>query len=129
MADWEGGQPAELSPEGKELDRRFRSAVADDLDTPTALKALNEAVSASIPDADKVTLLTSWDAVLGLDLGRLAREGFAVPEDVRHLVGERDEARGAKDFARSDEIRDRLAQMGWEVMDSPDGTRVRPLHR
>jgi cysteinyl-tRNA synthetase len=62
-----------------------------------------------------------------LDLTRLAREGFEVPDDVQRLVRERDEAREAKDFARSDDIRDRLTAMGWEVMDSPGGSRVRPL--
>jgi len=42
------------------------------------------------------------------------------------IVAERDEARRSKDFARSDEIRDRLTSMGWEVMDTPEGTKVRP---
>ena len=38
---------------------------------------------------------------------------------------EREEARAAKDFARADEIRDRLAEMGWEVRDSAEGPRPR----
>jgi len=42
------------------------------------------------------------------------------------LVAERDRARAEKDFARSDEIRDRLQAMGLEVMDTPEGTKVRP---
>ena len=42
------------------------------------------------------------------------------------LIAERDRARAAKDFARSDEIRDRLQAMGLEVMDTPEGTKVRP---
>ena len=129
MVDWGGGGGPELSPEPTELDRRFRAAIADDLDTPTTVKVLNETVSASIPDGNKVTLLTSWDDVLGLDLGRLAREGFDVPDDVQRLVREREDARVARDFARSDEIRDRLTEMGWEVMDSAEGSRVRPLRR
>jgi len=37
-----------------------------------------------------------------------------------------DAAREAKDYAKSDEIRDRLSAMGLEVMDTPEGTRVRP---
>jgi cysteinyl-tRNA synthetase len=84
-------------------------------------------VSSSIPDGDKYALLASWDRVLGLDLERLAREGFEVPDEVQALIEERDAARDAKDFARGDEIRDRLTSMGWEVMDTPDGTSVRPL--
>jgi len=127
MADWKAASGNGLSPEAKDLDQRFRDRVGDDLDMPGALVVVNETVSAEIPDADKYALLSSWDAVLGLDLERLAREGFEIPPDVQALVDERDEARAAKDFARSDEIRDRLTEMGWEVMDTDAGTRVRPL--
>ena len=41
-------------------------------------------------------------------------------------MAERDAARAAKDFATSDRIRDELDAMGLEVMDTPEGTRVRP---
>jgi cysteinyl-tRNA synthetase len=127
MADWSREERDGLGPEAKELDRRFREAVADDLDLPEAMVVLNEAVSADIPGADKYALLSSWDAVLGLDLERLAREGFETPEEVQALVDERDEARRARDFDRADAIRTRLIELGWEVMDTADGTRVRPL--
>jgi cysteinyl-tRNA synthetase len=45
---------------------------------------------------------------------------------MRTLVAERDAARVAKDYATSDELRDRLQAMGLEVMDTPEGTKVRP---
>jgi cysteinyl-tRNA synthetase len=127
MMEWAEAPRDGLTPEAKEIDRRFREAVSDDLDMPRAVTVLNEAVSADLPDGDKYALLASWDAVLGLDLERLAREGFQVPPDVQALLDERDSARAAKDFARADELRRRLTKMGWEVMDLPDGTAVRPL--
>jgi cysteinyl-tRNA synthetase len=128
MADWgSGGRPSELSETAQEFDRRFRDALADDLDLPTALVVLEEVRSArDVADGEKYTLLASWDQVLGLDLERLAREGFEIPQEIRALVSERDEARQAKDYARSDAIRNRLTAMGWEVMDTPEGTKVRP---
>jgi cysteinyl-tRNA synthetase len=127
MADWSTAVRSDgLSPSAKELDQRFREAVADDLDMPKAIEVLSETVSADVPDGDKYALLTAWDSVLGLDLERAVRQGSGgLPEDVQTLVGQRDEARAARDFARSDEIRDRLAAMGYEVMDTPGGTRVR----
>jgi cysteinyl-tRNA synthetase len=128
MAEWkaEGEPPAELPDDAAGLDRRFREAVADDLNMPQALVVLNEAVSSSVDGPAKYGLLAAWDRVLGLDLERDAREGFELPSDAQALVRERDEARSARDFARSDEIRDRLHSMGYEVMDTADGTRVRP---
>jgi cysteinyl-tRNA synthetase len=99
--------------------------VADDLDLPRALVVLNESVTAAIPDGEKAALFASWDEVLGLDLGREAREGFEPSDEVLRLIAERDEARAAKDFARSDGLRERLQAMGLEVMDTPEGTKVR----
>ena len=45
---------------------------------------------------------------------------------MRDLVRRRDEARAAKDFAQADAIRDQLTAMGLEVMDTPEGTKIRP---
>jgi cysteinyl-tRNA synthetase len=127
MAGWADAPRDGLSPEAKEVDGRFREAVGDDLDLPRAVTVVNEVVHGDLPDGERYALLASWDAVLGLDLERLAREGFEVPDEVRVLVEERDRAREDGDYARSDEIRDRLTAMGWEVMDTAEGTKVRPL--
>jgi cysteinyl-tRNA synthetase len=51
----------------------------------------------------------------------------AVPADVLSLVDERQAARKAKDFARSDAIRAELLAMGWEVGDSPQGPTIKPV--
>jgi len=64
--------------------------------------------------------------VLGLDLDREAIAGWEPTDEMRASMAERDAAREAKDYAKSDEIRDRLSAMGLEVMDTPEGTRVRP---
>ena len=42
--------------------------------------------------------------------------------EVEALIKARDEARAAKDWAKSDEARDKLLAMGIEIMDSPEGT-------
>ena len=125
VAEW-GPASADRSDPAEALDTRFRGAVADDLDLPRALVVLNETVGAPIPDGEKVGLLTTWDRLLGLDLGLLAREAFEPSDEALGLIAERDQARAARDFARSDEIRDRLQAMGLEVMDTPEGTKVRP---
>jgi cysteinyl-tRNA synthetase len=125
MAEW--GAPASSLSEGAlALDTRFREAIADDLNLPQALVVLNETVSADLPPAERAALLSSWDAVLGLDLGRDAREAWEPTPDMQALVAERDAARAARDFAKADELRERLQSMGLEVMDTAEGTRVRP---
>ncbi|MDP9243447.1 MAG: cysteine--tRNA ligase [Actinomycetota bacterium] len=126
MAEWAPASNG-LGDDATAFDRRFREAVADDLDMPSAAKVVNELVSSpAVPHGEKFKLLASWDEVLGLDLEREARNPYEMPEEVGELVRKRDEARARKDFAESDAIRDRLVAMGLEVMDTPDGTRVRP---
>ena len=124
-----GWDPAadDLGPAGKEFDSRFREALANDLDMPTAVRVVNDLDrSADVPSGEKRSLLGSWDQVLALDLEREARTSWEPSEDIRRLVAERDAAREAKDYPRSDELRDELQGLGLEVMDTSDGTQVRP---
>jgi cysteinyl-tRNA synthetase len=125
MADW-GAPAAPLSPAAEAFDARFRAAVADDLAMPRAVVVMNEVVGSDLPPGERYALLASWDRVLGLDLERGARERFEPTPEMLDLVAERDAARAARDYARSDELRDRLQAMGLDVMDSPDGTTIRP---
>src|SRR5206468_1631978 len=128
MAQWsDQPRPEGLSDEAQAFDRRFRDAVADDLDMPQAMVVLNELVSSgAVGGGEKYALLSSWDSVLGLDLQRTALEGWEPSDEVKDLVRRRDEARKAKDYTASDAIRKELIEMGLEVMDTPGGTEVRP---
>lgn len=125
VASWGPAAP-ELSEEAKGFDARFREALSDDLNMPKAMVVLNESVGSAVPDGEKHALLAGWDRVLGLDLDRDAREAWEPTEEMRALVAERDAARSARHYARSDEIRSRLQELGLEVMDTPEGTRIRP---
>ena len=126
MAEWAAGAER-LGEVAAAYDARFREAIGADLDMPAAVVLVNEVVGATdLPDAEKYSLLASWDAVLGLDLEREATSGWAPTGEMLALVAERDAARATEDYASSDRLRDQLAGMGLEVMDTPDGTKVRP---
>jgi cysteinyl-tRNA synthetase len=129
MQEWaEGDGPSGRNEDAvKSFDARFRDALGDDLDMPTSLKVLDDAVgTAELAPAEKRELLDAWDRVLALDLDRLTRENWQPSDEVRELVRRRDDARAHKDFAAADELRDQLSAMGLEVMDAPEGTKVRP---
>ena len=126
MVEWAPAAAA-LGDDATGFDTRFRGALADDLSLPTAVRVVNELVSsADVPDGERYALLAAWDHILGLDLEREAKAGWEPGEDVRAMIDERDAARGAKDYATSDRLRDELSGLGLEVMDTPEGTRVRP---
>ena len=123
------GEPAtELGEAANGFDARFREEIANDLHMPGAVAVVNElASSADVPDPEKAALLASWDLVLGIDVGREARATWEPTDEMRELMSERDAARAAKDYATSDRLRDELAALGVEVMDTASGTEVRPL--
>ena len=121
---------APLSPEGRALHDRFINAIDDDLDLPTALAVVREALRAPIADDERRWLALDADFVLGLDLDRTwstpreIADGTA-PAEVLALLEERTAARMARDFAQADELRARIVAEGWEIVDGPDGSVVR----
>lgn len=126
MAGW-APAAGDMGEAAIHYDERFRTAIATDLDMPAAVVVVNDLVrSPDVPDGEKYALLASWDHVLGLDLEREATASWRPTDEMRALMSERDTSRAAKDFAASDELRDRLTALGVEVMDTAEGTRVRP---
>jgi cysteinyl-tRNA synthetase len=94
----------------------FEAALDDDFNTAQALAVLHEWRAAS-----QLELLQRGLAIFGLSF-----VPEPPPEDVNELVAEREAARTAKDFAASDELRDRIAERGWVVQDTPAGSVLVP---
>lgn len=67
--------------------------------------------------------LAAYDQVLGLGLDQSPNQ-IEVPVEVQKLLDERAEARTAKDFTKSDQLRDQIAKLGFEVLDTPDGQQL-----
>ncbi len=104
----------------------FDLAIADDLNTSTALVTAEQLIDhKKIPAADRIRALEDFDSVLGLDLLNLTRADLRIrpksaeitEAEIEATLAARKEARAAKDFARSDALRDELAAKGVEVMD------------
>jgi GT2 family glycosyltransferase len=52
-----------------------------------------------------------------------------IPDEVRELAEERERRRRARDFAAADALRDRIAELGFAVVDSPDGPTLEPIRQ
>jgi cysteinyl-tRNA synthetase len=64
--------------------------------------------------------------LVGLSSLSQPEEGAESDEVAQQLMAEREDARAAKDFARADELRDQLAELGWTVRDSAEGPSLVP---
>jgi cysteinyl-tRNA synthetase len=124
------GAPAGDAPAG--LARRFREAIADDLNVPGALAVVWE----TLRQANRATAVTEkrglldlaldFDRLLGLKLAdAITAEGETLPADVAALVQQREATRAARDWSTADALRETIRQRGYEVEDTPSGTRWR----
>ncbi|HSM72337.1 MAG TPA: cysteine--tRNA ligase [Anaerolineales bacterium] len=120
-----------LASQAESTKQSFTDAMDDDFNTPLALAALYELVKAINTARDNGAndeqlkpaqeALRELTGVLGLHLAE--KTGSSDDEaQVVALIEERNEARKQKDWARSDEIRDQLKEMGVTIEDSRDGT-------
>lgn len=114
------------SEEAKQMREAFHTAINDDLDLPTALSITREvARDSKIAPAERRRLILDFDRVLGLHLDTVeAKRPREVGDEVLALVRQRDEARSARNWKRSDELRDQLKALGFEVRDTANGTEL-----
>jgi cysteinyl-tRNA synthetase len=121
---------AELGAAARAHLTAFDQAVSDDLGTPKALAVVAAAArDGEVTDAELTALAAEFDAVLGLGLSDLKPADLDLPsrpatisaEEIEALVTARTAARAAKDFARSDQLREELAALGVTVEDQPGG--------
>lgn len=120
----------EFRNELQESMQKFVSALENDIDTVIALTEVFELTNRINRDIDDVSLtvkevssvieiLKSWDMVMGvIDWSLLKDE--EKPVEVMELLLQRQAAKAAKDFALADELRRKIDELGYNVIDSRD---------
>jgi cysteinyl-tRNA synthetase len=106
--------------------RMFSEYINDDLSTPQALALVWQVLNDyRVSGIDRVKQVLDFDRVLGLELDKkVETEPVEIPVEVQQLITLRNQARAEKDFAKSDEIRTQIESFGFDVMDTPEGTKV-----
>ena len=110
--------------------QKFEAAMDDDFNTADALAAVFELVKFANTNVDEkssgefagslLDMLVKLCDVLGLIV---LKKEEALDSDIEALIQERQDARKARDFARADEIRDQLLEMGIELKDTREGVK------
>jgi cysteinyl-tRNA synthetase len=117
---------------GNTFVQSFYEAIANDLNTAQALALIWGMVKDdSISPAQKRAWLLEADQILGLGLdehgptNKLAViAANELPEEVQQLVEQREKTRLSKDFAKADELRDKIGELGFEIEDSTGGPKI-----
>lgn len=108
------------------VEKKFQAALNDDLNIPKALAITWELVKSRRHNmAEKKNTLLHFDSVLGLDIDKVKKE-MAVPDEVKSLLKDREEARSAKDWPRADQLRKAIQAKGYEIEDTPSGPEIKP---
>lgn len=114
--------------------KRFHTAINDDLDTPRAVALMWELIKDdSVTRADKIATIQEMDSVfdIGLndtfdditrELGVIEKD--TIPEDIQALLDERNLARTVQNWSEADRIREMLNLKGYTVEDTPQGQKI-----
>ena len=113
-----------------QLGHEFEEALDDDLNISAALGFLfetirdtNRAMDQNKLDAKTAVAWLNWWNQINKVLD-FESDGAELPEEVAKLAEARAQARLAKDFRKSDELRDKLNALGWEARDTKDGQKI-----
>ena len=104
------------------FEQRFLEAINDDLNMPLALSVIWEIVKFEKKSPMFAKLLLKFDNVLGINIEK--EETIELPEDIIQLVEERKKARENKEWKKSDELRDKLIDLGYTVKDTKEGMEI-----
>ncbi len=122
----------EGKPDADVLDA-FRAAMDRDLDTAGAVDLLfrqvregNSALDAGDEVVAAKTAATAREIAGAVGLELRSGAGTEVPAEVLALAEQRQTARGAKDWALADQLREQISAAGYTVEDTPGGPVVRP---
>ncbi|HUT96038.1 MAG TPA: cysteine--tRNA ligase [Candidatus Paceibacterota bacterium] len=112
----------------KEYLKEFHKAINDDLNMPKALSIIWKILRDKKParNASKLSCVVGeMDEVLGLDL--LKKEEFEIPEQIKKLLLEREQARKNKNWKESDQLRDKIKSLGYLIEDMLSGQKIKKI--
>jgi cysteinyl-tRNA synthetase len=117
-----GQKTGKLSLEYKD---KFLADINDDLNMSKALATVQELLKSDLSDEDKLATVLDFDKVLGLNLRLETKADIEIPEAVIEILKKRETARQNKDWKSSDELRDEILKLGYQVTDADAGQEIK----
>ncbi|MBI4101594.1 MAG: cysteine--tRNA ligase [Candidatus Nealsonbacteria bacterium] len=120
----------------EEFQKRFSEAMADDFNTPQAIAAIFELITAgnaliSVNKLDRaeakaiLRFLKRIDVFFGFILSKKTKE--EIPEEVWHLIKQREYYRKNNLWQKADEMREKISNLGYQVEDTKEGPKLKKI--
>ncbi len=110
----------------QEYKNKFLEKINDDLNMPQAMAVISDLLKSDLSNADKLATILDFDKVLGLRLAEILVKQ-ETPDMVLELVEKREKMRREKKWKESDELREQIRGLGYEIEDSGDEYILRKL--
>ena len=108
----------------------FTEVISDDFNLSQGLAITFNLLKSDISNEDKLATILDFDKVLGLNLKQAlnnAKVKLEIPENIQKLFTERKISREHKDWGKSDQLRDQLLTLGYEIKDTDQGQQINKI--
>lgn len=117
-----------------EIKGKFECEMDDDFNTAKAIghifdlvRQVNPLIDSQELDSNSAKQVLNWLNDVNSILGIIPSKAVEIPAEIQKLTNEREQARAKKDFARADQIREQIKNLGYEVDDTIYGPFAKPL--
>ena len=101
------------------------AALCDDINVPKAIGEIFASLGKLGDSQENLSAFGGLMYALGIDLSEIEAETqetpVEIPDEIVELANKRWEAKKAKNFALADELRKKISDLGWTVLDKKDG--------
>jgi len=135
LGDFKARLMAELNQDSQSEDLPaeyiiFKEKLFIDLDTPNALavffeymRKMNTKIDSGLINIDEIVSALLFVEKFDYIFGIIPNDDIT-PDEIKTLAKKREAARIEKDWALADEIRSNIDSLGWEIKDTPSGTKL-----
>lgn len=109
--------------------KRFLEAITNDLNFPQAIATTWEMLKSDLSNKEKYKLLLAWDKIFSLNIKQESKIKIKneIPKQIQDLMAEREKARKNKEWQKSDELREKIKTLGFEINDTSEGQKINKI--
>jgi len=106
---------------------QFLDFINDDLDTPKTIALAWQLIDADLSSGTKLSTLFEFDKIFDLNLKNIWHKSRKIPNEINKLIAQREKARQEKNWPESDQLREEIKKLGYQVEDTTIGPTIKKI--